>query len=186
MNNTGVYTILNKVTNKSYVGSAINITARWLRHKSDLLANKHHSKYLQAAINKYGIENFSLDVLCLYSKKDLLYYEQVCINLLNPEYNILKIAGSCLGRKHSEETKLKLSKIQKGIPQGPKSEETKLKLSLALKGKPKSEETKIKLSKPRSEETKLKMSASATNRHHSEETKIKMSEAAKCRKRKSN
>lgn len=43
--------------------------------------------------------------------------EQYYIDSLNPEYNILKMAGSRLGHKHSEETKAKLrknAKLRKG------------------------------------------------------------------------
>ena len=65
-----------------------------------------------------------------------------------------------LGKKHSEETKRKMSDAAKGKP---KSEETKGKMSEAAKGKPKSEETKRKMSdanygKKLSEETKRKLS----------------------------
>jgi group I intron endonuclease len=42
--------------------------------------------------------------------KDLLSREQYYFNLFNPEYNILKTAGSSLGRKHSELTILKIQK----------------------------------------------------------------------------
>jgi len=41
-------------------------------------------------------------------KKETLIREQYYLDLLNPEYNILKKAGSPLGFKHSEETKDKL------------------------------------------------------------------------------
>lgn len=41
--------------------------------------------------------------------------EQHYIDLLKPEYNILKKAGSSLGFKHSEETLKKLSAAQKAI-----------------------------------------------------------------------
>jgi hypothetical protein len=41
----------------------------------------------------------------------LLEREQYYINELNPEYNILKIAGNRLGSKHSDATKIKMSMI---------------------------------------------------------------------------
>jgi hypothetical protein len=41
-------------------------------------------------------------------KKETLIREQYYIDLLKPEYNILKKAGSPLGFRHSEETKAKL------------------------------------------------------------------------------
>ncbi len=39
----------------------------------------------------------------------LIEREQYYLDLLKPEYNILKIAGSMLGFKHSEATKIKMS-----------------------------------------------------------------------------
>lgn len=45
---------------------------------------------------------------------ELLKREQYYFNLLSPEYNVLKIAGSRLGYKHSEATKEKMSNIGKG------------------------------------------------------------------------
>ncbi len=32
---TGIYKILNKINGKFYIGSAINIEARWRRHRHD-------------------------------------------------------------------------------------------------------------------------------------------------------
>jgi group I intron endonuclease len=40
--------------------------------------------------------------------------EQYYIDLLNPKYNLLKIAGSRLGSIHTKETKAKMSSSQKG------------------------------------------------------------------------
>jgi group I intron endonuclease len=48
----------------------------------------------------------------------LIQREQYYIDLLNPEYNICKIAGSNLGFKHSEITKEKLSISKKGVKRG--------------------------------------------------------------------
>jgi hypothetical protein len=70
------------------------------------------------------------------------------------------------GKKHSEETKLKMSKIAKNKKL---SEETKQKIGKLHKGKITSEVTKLKMSKshvgiPRSEETRLKISLSSKGR----------------------
>jgi hypothetical protein len=40
-------------------------------------------------------------------KENVISREQYYFDFLNPEYNILKIAGSSLGYKHSLETRLK-------------------------------------------------------------------------------
>lgn len=44
----------------------------------------------------------------------MIFREQYYIDLLKPEYNICLIAGSTLGKKHSESTKEKISKSIKG------------------------------------------------------------------------
>jgi group I intron endonuclease len=54
----GIYKILNKINNKVYVGESLDIERRWDEHKEDLNNNKHHSKKLQLAWNKYGEESF--------------------------------------------------------------------------------------------------------------------------------
>ena len=52
-----------------------------------------------------------MDILEYCDKKNVRTREQHYINILNPEYNILKFAGSSLGHKHSEETIAKIKAI---------------------------------------------------------------------------
>jgi len=68
---------------------------------------------------KYGYANFSVTVSEYYDKSDLLVREQYYLDKLNPQYNMLKIAGSSLGFKHSEETKEKNKYIiERSLPWG--------------------------------------------------------------------
>lgn len=133
LNKSGIYKITNVFNNKCYIGSAVDIRKRWNAHKFHLNRNIHHSIKLQRAWNKYGEENFKFEVMLFCEKEELLVKEQKQIDWFRPEYNILKIAGSCLGRKHSEETILKMSKVAKGRKQSPEHIE---KLSKIRKGKP--------------------------------------------------
>ena len=55
--------IRNKVNNKVYIGSSVNIERRWYSHRYDLRCNKHNNKHLQNAWNKYGEDNFEFIVL---------------------------------------------------------------------------------------------------------------------------
>jgi len=162
---TGIYQIINLTNNKSYVGSASNIRQRWSHHKRNLSNNKHHSSYLQNAWNKYGESVFVLKILttCIKDKDILIELEQFYIDTLKPEYNIAKIAGSCLGIKLSPERKLQISESLKGRIC---SEETKRKISYSQKGKVISLESRQKLSntlqkrsKEKCLETKLKRSS---------------------------
>ena len=51
----GIYEIYSPDTGKCYVGSSIQIEKRWVKHKSELRNNQHHSKPLQAEYNE-GVE----------------------------------------------------------------------------------------------------------------------------------
>lgn len=59
----GVYFIRNKINNKFYVGHSIDISKRFLAHKSYLNRGLHHSTYLQRAWDKYGAENFEFGII---------------------------------------------------------------------------------------------------------------------------
>lgn len=138
-----IYKILNVVTNKFYVGSAVDFKNRCRIHRHHLNKNTHHSHYLQNSWNKYGEQNFEFQILeIIDDKTKLVEIEQYYIDTLKPNYNIAPIAGSRFGIKASEETRKKISACQIGRKQ---SEESKIKRSLALKGRKHSEETKEKI-----------------------------------------
>ncbi|MCC8068817.1 MAG: GIY-YIG nuclease family protein [Ruminococcus sp.] len=61
----GVYKITNLINNKSYIGSSNNIEYRWQQHiQNSTNENKQSYKYpLQCAFRKYGIDNFSFEIL---------------------------------------------------------------------------------------------------------------------------
>jgi group I intron endonuclease len=59
----GIYCIRNSITDERYVGSSVNIEARWLIHKTQLNRKCHHSPKLQAAWNKYGRKNFIFEII---------------------------------------------------------------------------------------------------------------------------
>lgn len=139
---TGIYSITNTITNKIYVGSALNIDLRWKEHLNDLRKNKHHSIKLQRAFVKYGESNFIFDIIMLCDKSELIVNEQTFIDKLESYkkgYNACPIAGSRLGSKQSEETKNKISSKLQGRPSPNKgntaSAETRQKLSKARKDK---------------------------------------------------
>ena len=107
----GIYQIRNVETNQIYIGSAVNLKRRWGTHKTALKKNKHHSTILQNSYNKYGINNFKYTILIICSTDNLLMYEQRCLDTLNPYFNVCKTAGSCLGKKHSDEARQKNVKV---------------------------------------------------------------------------
>lgn len=72
----GIYKITNLVNNKSYIGQSIDIDRRFKSHKNYPLENSNYPLY--RAFRKYGIDNFSFEVLEECSIKELdekeIYY----------------------------------------------------------------------------------------------------------------
>lgn len=81
--NSGIYQIINLVDDKRYIGSTVNFKNRKRFHFSLLVRNIHHNQYIQNAYNKYGKENFEFQILLYCEKKDLLFYEQIAINIFD-------------------------------------------------------------------------------------------------------
>ena len=115
-NSAGVYLITNRCTDKYYIGSACNLRKRWNQHRSDLRKEKHPNQHLQRSANKYGLDALEFEVLCFCLPKDLIYFEQRCIDWYKPEYNMRRLASSMLGYKHSEQTRLNMAKAHLGKP----------------------------------------------------------------------
>lgn len=136
-NQSGIYRWVNNLNGKTYVGSAINLSKRLGSYFNEKELNRN-PRPIQDALLKYGHQNFTLEILEYCSKAKLLEREQFYLDLLIPDYNILKYAYSLLGFKHSEET---LEKFKTRIV----SPEHKEILSSIHKGKLVSEETRNKL-----------------------------------------
>uniref|UniRef100_UPI0030E2A719 hypothetical protein n=1 Tax=Dematophora necatrix TaxID=2751867 RepID=UPI0030E2A719 len=177
-NKSGIYKWTNKLTNDIYVGQSINLAKRFMRYFNLSYLKNRESLVISRALIKYGYFNFSLEILEYCDIINLTEREQYYLDKLNPRYNTLKIAGSSLGHKLTEETKTKISESLKGIYVQEKSalygrthsEETK-----ALMALKKSKENNPLFGKNHTEETKDLMRQKALGRKHSEETLLKMS-----------
>lgn len=175
---TGVYIIRNKIDERIYIGSSIDIDKRVKRHKLDLDRDRHHSRYLQRFVNKYGIENLIFKIKEICDKDLLLIREQYYIDTLKPEFNINPLAHSCLGAKRSQEFKDKTSILTKGEANPTfgleRTQEWRDNISKANKGQ-------IAWNKNQkgiySEETINKMKEAGKLREFSTETRQKISEA---------
>ena len=151
----GIYRLINRINNKSYIGSANNLRTRfYVYYSSNRLKNSNMIIY--KAILKYGYKNFTLDILEYCNPNVLLEREQYYIDNLEPIYNSLTKAGSSIGYKHTSDTldKFKLRKISditrinlaKAATNRIMDEKVRTKISLARKGVKLSDETKRKLS----------------------------------------
>lgn len=155
-----IYLTTNLINGKKYIG----------KHRSETfdVNYKGSGKYLSKAIEKYGFDNFTTEILkeC-NSLEDLNASEIEYIakynavasddfyNLANggegntskrTEETIKRLQKSLTGRKLSKEHKLHVSESKKGKRIGYKmSEETKRKISIANKGRVFSEEHKKKI-----------------------------------------
>jgi group I intron endonuclease len=65
---------------------------------------KYNSMIYRSLI-KNGYSNFKLEILEYCDVDIVLEREQYYLDCLNPEYNMLNVAGSLIGFKHSEATK---------------------------------------------------------------------------------
>lgn len=128
----GIYSIMNRVNNKRYIGSSTNIENRWKRHVKLLDDGKHHSRHLQRAWMKYGKENFVFKIIIRCLVDELLDYEQAYLDRYIPEYNVSPAAGRTAGVIRSQEYINKQRLSQKGKIL---SVETKKKISEGMKGK---------------------------------------------------
>jgi group I intron endonuclease len=109
MQKTGIYLIQSiQKPDKFYIGSAVNILSRWLRHLSELRKGKHCNRHMQHHFNKYGEEDFIFSILQTCQVSELLFFEQLHIDTKKPTFNICQNAESRLNVKSSIATKAKI------------------------------------------------------------------------------
>lgn len=175
---SGIYMLTNNITKKIYIGQSSDLSNRFKNYFNFSYISSKANLPINRALIKYGYFNFSLSILEYCNKSDLFTREQFYFDKLNPQYNILKIAGSSKKFNHSETTKARISKSLKGIYVKEKSalfgnlhiEETKKLMSLK-----KLKESNPLFGKTHSENSKELMKQKALGRKHSENTKLKMS-----------
>jgi group I intron endonuclease len=73
---SGIYKITNKVNGKSYIGLTNCIKTRWGHHKGMMKNGNHHSTKLRNAVAKYGMDNFTFEVL-EYCNEELLSEKEI-------------------------------------------------------------------------------------------------------------
>lgn len=95
--------------------SSVNLGNRLAQYFNyNHMTRRHRNMIIYKALLKYGYSEFILEILEYCSLEELIVKEQFYMNKFSPEFNILKVAGSSLGFKHSEATKELMSQLAKG------------------------------------------------------------------------
>lgn len=112
-NKAGIYMFFNLVNGNTYIGSSVKLDRRFRAHISNISKVKYP---IYNAFIKNGLNNFAFLVLQFFepSEEICLGLEQNYLDIYNPEYNLLKLAGSSQGFKHSPETIANLKKSHAG------------------------------------------------------------------------
>jgi len=154
MNISGVYLIKNNLNESFYGGSSCNIKKRWNGHLRLATNGSNKCPKLYSAMRKYGIENFSIEIITECNPEQLFEKEQEWLdaNIDNPKcYNVSRYADNpTRGRSLSDEHKNNLRK-PKNIVNPRKtgynlSHTHKKSISESLKGIRKTEEHKKNIS----------------------------------------
>lgn len=163
--NSGIYRIRNRRNGKCYYGSSVNLKARVLEHFASLRLRKHHNIVLQRAWTKYGKSSFVFEVIVILEKEELIPTEQRLLDLGLGEYNVARHSQTSMrGRKHSPETRRKMSETHKKLARVPGYKSV-------MHGRKHSVEARRKIGKASRERM--------IGQRHSMETRKKMSESQK-------
>jgi GIY-YIG catalytic domain len=112
-NKAGIYMFFNLVNGNTYIGSSVKLDRRFRVHMSSIGSV---NLPLYNALNKYHLNNFFYLVLQYFDpiEEKCLGLEQSFLDLYKSKYNILKLAFSYQGFKHSPGTIAKLKKSHAG------------------------------------------------------------------------
>ncbi len=116
-----VYKIVNLVNDKVYVGQTINLRKRYSNHKSST-----GNRFICRAIRKYGIRNFTIEILELvpdYGKLDEIETKYIqSFQSTNPNigYNLTDVPMTARGHLVSEETRERLREFNRIRASDPK------------------------------------------------------------------
>lgn len=134
-----VYLRTNLINGKQYVGQTVDFKKRESAWKS--IKWNYANQLLTDERNKYGLDNFKVEIIKECDNVDLDYWEKYYIKKYNTEFpnGYNDNEGGKLGFHHSEETKKKIGESGKGKHYDrvgiELTEEHKRKISKAMKGK---------------------------------------------------
>lgn len=101
----GIYKITNLINGKIYVGQSNNIERRFAQHKSPYEQERFSDKPLYKAFKKYGIENFTFEIIeeCIIDELDIkeIYWIKELNSLVHQNgYNITAGGNGNVGESH--------------------------------------------------------------------------------------
>jgi group I intron endonuclease len=146
MDSGKIYKVINEVNGKQYVGCTIySLTKRLNEHFYRCLNTDSNTKFCNS-IRKYGLENFRIELIEECDIDKIYQMEQFYIKNLGTFENGLNTTTGgegCLGYKHSETTRKKISENTKNgnshknktyeVLYGDRAEEEKNKRKLSVK-----------------------------------------------------
>lgn len=192
----GIYCIRNTVNRKVYVGSTVDLSRRWLRHRRELRRGIHSNPHLQSAWAKYGEDSFEFVVLLECPADQLvaseaMYIEKFGSGSRSKGYNIdtfiqarkavsdetkARISAANKGKKRTRASRDLMSAMAKGRVPTP---EARAKQSLAMMGHACSDTTRVKLRSLRhTDDVKSRISASRKGKVVSDATREALRQAS--------
>ena len=140
---SGVYRIVNLVTNRTYIGSSLNVPKRLRDHKKLLAGRRHSNRHLQSSWMKHGQDCFSFDELVSCDCSELTTREQQFMDayILHdlPLFNILPSSPSRAGMKRAQSLETR-EKIRATLMGHPVTDETREKMSMKWVRRPLSQQ----------------------------------------------
>lgn len=133
----GIYAIVNEASGKCYIGQTRHLRKRSADHLNLLRRGIHPNPHLQNSFRRHGEDCFTIEVVAeVEDPEDLdvieaafLSGEAIYRDMMT--YNIARLPQAAMaGRRHSEETRLKISQAKTG-DRGHVTEEYRRKLSNA-------------------------------------------------------
>lgn len=125
----GIYKITNRINGKIYIGQSIDIQYRWKQHLKALNDNKYSHLKIYQAFKKYGIENFSFEIIEQCTENDLDEREKYWIKYYdsyNSGYNMT------IGGTGGDIKRYDIEKIQKMWDQGYRTNDIKEAIGCSL------------------------------------------------------
>jgi len=112
---SGVYLFINNITKNLYVGSSLALSRTMTSHFYLANSDKVTNIVLTRAMRKYKLRNFSLAILEICASDIIVCsdLEQKWMDYYKARYNVLKVAGSSFGFRHSIDTIKKLKELFK-------------------------------------------------------------------------